>query len=330
MGIMMITSLNSYAKTISMAMKWQKRQEENNYAPGSTDPGSVQDSFQKQPDQIRYPGYDRSSQMEGDIEIKLTAGKRLSAEEMLYLKNHDRSTYQKARIINRERGAYEKALAACKTRDEVEQLKARYAEAAVKRINAIRNNPTASRDCKRELFQMEHYKAAALDDAMYQFIKSSEYKALPSAPSPLDTSPENQSAMAEAGNQNSGSQTPVSGLTAEFIERQQTAQTKAAEEAAEYEIPDSADGQEKQFVIPDQSEDNACEEGSIMKAILDEEARWAQESEDERNVSDPQDVTPAHPEEPYPGFGVKQARAAYLAARFYEAGTKTPVIDVIK
>ena len=28
MGIMMITSLNSYAKTISMAMKWQKRQEE--------------------------------------------------------------------------------------------------------------------------------------------------------------------------------------------------------------------------------------------------------------------------------------------------------------
>ena len=111
MGIMMITSLNSYAKTISMAMKWQKRQEENNYAPGSTDPGSVQDSFQKQLDQIRYPGYDRSSQMEGDIEIKLTAGKRLSAEEMLYLKNHDRSTYQKARIINRERGAYEKALA---------------------------------------------------------------------------------------------------------------------------------------------------------------------------------------------------------------------------
>lgn len=76
--------------------------------------------------------------MEADIEIKLTAGKKLSGEEMLYLKNHDKAMYQKAKIIKRERDAYEKTLTSCKTKDEVEQLKADYASAAVRRINAIR------------------------------------------------------------------------------------------------------------------------------------------------------------------------------------------------
>lgn len=333
MGIMMVTSLNSYAKTMAMAMKWQKKQEENNYAPDNTDSGSVQDSFQKKLDEIRYPRYDRSSQMEGDIEIKLTAGKKLSAEEMTYLKNHDRATYQKAKIINRERAAYEKALASCTTKDEVEQLKASYAEAAVRRINAIRNNPSASRDQKRELFQMEHYKAAALDDAMHEFMKSPEYEALPSAPAPRDPSQKDQSAIDETGNPDSKPTIAGSEVTLKPIQEQLAARDKAIKEAAQYEISkltDSKDDQKKFQTMLKKFEDDACEEGSIMKAILDEEARWAQEEEGEEDASDPQDVTLTQPREPSPGYLVNQAKAAYLAALSYDTDPKPSAIDIRK
>ena len=330
MGIMMITSLNSYTKTMAMAMKWQKKQEDADYTPGNTDPAPVQDAFHKKLDEMRHPRYDGSFQMEGDIEIKLKAGQKLSAQEMLYLKAHDPGTYQKAKIINREREAYEKALASYQTKEEVEQLKASYAEAAVKRINAIRNDPYASREEKRAAFQMEHYKAASLDDAMHQFMESSEYEALPSAAASPDASLKNQSALAGTEDPHARSDSPVDGLTIGSIQEQQAAQARAAKEAAQYEILDPEDRLEEEPDVPEDPEGDACEEGSIMKAILDEEARWAQEEEDEEKTSDPQDTTPAQPGGPSPELGVKQARAAYMAARSYEADTRpaAPAIDI--
>ena len=60
---------------------------------------------------------------------------------MLYLKAYAPDTYQKAQTILQERTAYEKALESCQTKDEVEQLKSRYASAAVERIRAIRKDP---------------------------------------------------------------------------------------------------------------------------------------------------------------------------------------------
>ena len=78
----MVTSLNSYVKNMEMAVRWKERQEEKDYAPGSTGEGedSASKAFQKKADEIRYPQYDRSSQMEADIELKLTAGKKRSEE----------------------------------------------------------------------------------------------------------------------------------------------------------------------------------------------------------------------------------------------------------
>lgn len=73
-------------------------------------------------------------------------------------------------------------------------------------------------------------------------------------------------------------------------------------------------------LIPSQemAVDDAGEEGSIIKAILDEEARWAREEEPAQ--------TEETPERPY----LARARAAYLVARSYETPVKTVRIDVRK
>lgn len=283
MGIMMVTSINSYAKNMQMAMQWQKKLEEKDYLPSGA--AADQDDFRKKLDELRKEQDDRSLQTGSDIELKLTAGKKLSGEEMLYLKTHDRSTYQAAKQIEQERIVYEDALAACTTKAEVEQLKADYAAAAVKRINALRSDPSISDEKKRFLFRIEHFRAAALDDAMHTFMDSADYKQLPEgeAPQPDETS--------AAG-----------------------ANEKKAEET------------DPQKQIPEQEEaaDDAAEEGSIMKAILDEEARWAREEEE--------DLDPAQPEQGAEGSYFERAKAAYLVSQSYEtpAETSRPKIDIRK
>lgn len=288
MGMMIIASLNTYAKNIKMAMRWQERVEKNDYTPDK--PEFVDKSFQNKIEEDD-PTPERSEQMEMDIEIKLNAGKKLSAEEMAYLKAYDPSAYQKAKTILQERKVYEKALEACKTKDEVEELKARYASAAVERIRMIRNTPGLSTEKKRELLKTEHLRAAALDDGMHEFIKSREYNLLP------------------AGTKNQKAEDTEEGLIKKGLtEKGNTEETKKA-------------GQNKAVqVYPD----DFAEEGSIMKAILDEEARWMEE-EEENAVSDQPQA-----EEPLESQQINRAKAAYFAAQVYTIYGRGARIDVKK
>lgn len=293
MGIMMVTSLNTYAKNMQMAARWQERQEKGDYAPDA--PEFVDYSFQNKVEEDDQPPK-RSDQMEMDIEIKLNAGKKLSAEEMAYLKAYDPATYQKAKTILQERKAYEKALESCQTKDEVEQLKARYASAAVERIRTIRKTPGLSGEKKRELLKMEHMKAAALDDGMHEFTNGREYEMLPGG-----------TKSQEEGNME-GPEKAGLGLIAKSLQDKKASQGKAAEEAAEYEV----------------STDDAAEEGSIMRAILDEEARWAKE--DEENAASGN----APAEETFSSYQIKQAKAAYFASQVYTVYESAARIDVKK
>lgn len=284
MGIRMITSLNMYAENMKMTARWQERQVTGDYDPD--EPTFVDHSFQNKIEEDD-PRPERSEQMEMDIEIKLNAGKKLSAEEMLYLKAYAPDTYQKAQTILQERTAYEKALESCQTKDEVEQLKSRYASAAVERIRAIRKTPGLSSRNKRELLKMEHMRAAALDDSMHEFVKSWEYEMLPEGT-------ENQEEGNMEGNEKAGPGFIMKSL------------------------------QEKKDDAKEVFDDDAEEEGSIMKAILDEEARWARE--DEENAASGNE--PA--EETFTSSQINQAKAAYFDAQVYTIYEGAARIDIKK
>lgn len=319
MGIMMVTSLSSFAKNMQMAVRWQERQEKSDFAPDKVE--FVDKSFQNKVDE-KTPPPKRSSQMEMDIEIKLTAGKKLSAEEMRYLKTYNPSTYQQAKTIEQERKAYEKALESCKTKDEVEQLKAQHAAAAVERIRTIWKAPGLSREKKRELLRMEHLKAAALDDAMHEFMDSKEYEGLPDGielqKGGKDTKEKENAALG---------QDLKLGQVKRAGQEEGDSLDKAAKEAAEYDVGQKETEKEGKPFTPKVSADDAAEEGSIMRAILDEEARLAEE--DEENASSAQGEG-LQEEEASGDYPAGQAQAAYLASQVYTTYPDAAMFDVKK
>ena len=309
MGIRMITSLNMYAENMKMTARWQERQVTGDYDPD--EPTFVDHSFQNKIEEDD-PRPERSEQMEMDIEIKLNAGKKLSAEEMLYLKAYAPDTYQKAQTILQERTAYEKALESCQTKDEVEQLKSRYASAAVERIRAIRKTPGLSSRNRRELLKMEHIRAAALDDSMHEFIKSQEYEMLPEG-----TKTQEEGNMKENGKAGPG-------FIMKSLQEKSDRLIKAAEEAEVYEAAEKDMKQEKKETTKEVLEDDAEEEGSIMRAILDEEARWSKE--DEENAASGN----APAEETFTSSQINQAKAAYFDAQVYTIYEGAARIDIKK
>lgn len=317
MGIMMVTSLSSFAKNMQMAVRWQERQEKSDFAPDKVE--FVDKSFQNKVDE-KTPPPKRSSQMEMDIEIKLTAGKKLSAEEMRYLKTYNPSTYQQAKTIEQERKAYEKALESCKTKDEVEQLKAQHAAAAVERIRTIWKAPGLSREKKRELLRMEHLKAAALDDAMHEFMDSKEYEGLPDGIE-LQKGGKDTKENAALGQDLELGQVKRAG------QEEGDSLDKAAKEAAEYDVGQKETEKEGKLFTPKVSADDAAEEGSIMRAILDEEARLAEEDEENASSAQGEGIQEEEASGDYPAG---QAQAAYLASQVYTTYPDAAMFDVKK
>lgn len=160
-----------------MKMKWQKKRSSKDYsADGST---TIKDSVQRQLEDIRESQKDGSKQMAAQIELKMTSGKRLTAAEMEYLKENDPQTYQKAKEIEMEREAYERELKNCKTKEDVERVKAAHAAAALDRVNDVKNNPNIPGGKKLELIKQELFKSSVREEAMQNFVKSGEYKKLP-------------------------------------------------------------------------------------------------------------------------------------------------------
>ena len=177
MSIMMVTSLNTYTKNMEMKMKWQKKQVEKDYTAHETT--SADSAVQKQLEDIRESQKDGSAQMAAQIDLKMMSGKRLSAQEMEYLKEHDPETYKKAKAIEMEREAYERELKNCKTKEEVQRVKAAHAAAGLDQVNNIKNNPNIPSGKKLALIKQELAKSTALEDSMRSFVKSGDYKKLP-------------------------------------------------------------------------------------------------------------------------------------------------------
>lgn len=350
MSMMMITSINTYTKSMEMKMKWQKKQTSGDYkADGKT---SIESTAQRQLEDIRESQKDGSKQMAAQIELKMMSGKRLSAEEMEYLKEHDPETYKKAKALEMEREAYERELKNCKTKEEVQRVKAAHAAAALDRVNDIKNNPNIPGGKKLELIKQEHAKATALDDTMNTFTKSGEYQKLP-------TEAERQKAEKEMEEAKKAEM----GLDEES--RKKAQEEKKAEESAS-ESGKLEDGALPEKTPEDRVSENGAlqekapehgtlsertpregvsrsghtgnqvtraegrvfpkEESSIRKTLLDEEAREARKVITERTKTRAQaEVTPE-------ARKVRQARAkaAYSSNQPRMVDAEVPTIDIKK
>ncbi|MCI9500882.1 MAG: hypothetical protein HFG76_02570 [Hungatella sp.] len=305
MSIMMVTSLNTYTKNMEMKMKWQKKQVEKDYTAHETT--SADSAVQKQLEDIRESQKDGSAQMAAQIDLKMMSGKRLSAQEMEYLKEHDPETYKKAKAIEMEREAYERELKNCKTKEEVQRVKAAHAAAGLDQVNNIKNNPNIPSGKKLALIKQELAKSTALEDSMRSFVKSGDYKKLP-------TEAERQKAEKEMEEAKKAEM----GLDEETKD-------KVEDDSNQEEVPDPADPDSQEpDGDPAVKDPELLGDGDTNAPVSDTQVKEARKTVAERVKTRAQaEVTPE-------ARKVRQARAraAYAAHQFHITETQTPKIDI--
>lgn len=187
MSFTMVSSLNTYAKNMKMQMKWEQRRANGDYSHNSQSVlvRQIQEDASGLTGGIGVNGIgeptggsSHQSIMSG-IRAKLNAGKRLSSSELQYLKKNDPETYQHVKAMEAERKAYEQRLRRCKTKEEVQRLKASQMASSLDRVRDVNNNPNIPEGEKLKLTLEEHQKVSAVTDATTKFAESGEYRKLP-------------------------------------------------------------------------------------------------------------------------------------------------------
>ncbi len=179
MSFVIAGSLHSYANSMKMQMKWEQKQSKSDYtADGAT---SISEKLRKEASGIGSPasGNRSDAAIMGGIRAKLTAGKRLSSAELDYLKKNDPETYRHVKAMEMERKAFEQQLKNCKTKEEVQRLKASRMAASLDRVRDVNNNPNIPDGEKLKLTMEEHQKVSSITDATVEFAESGDYKNLP-------------------------------------------------------------------------------------------------------------------------------------------------------
>lgn len=172
-------SLHSYANSMKMQMRWEQKQSERDYAAdGAT---SMAEKLRKEASGIGNAASGKRSDaaVMGGIRAKLTTGKRLSSDELEYLKKNDPETYRHVKAMEMERKAFEQQLKNCKTKEEVQRLKASRMAASLDKVRDVDNNPNIPGGEKLKLIMEEQQKASSVTDATVKFTESGDYKNLP-------------------------------------------------------------------------------------------------------------------------------------------------------
>lgn len=120
---------------------------------------------------------DRASRM-SSISEKLKWGQPLSGEEMEYLRVNSPELYQKAMLIKSEREQYRRALENCRSKEDVERLRARKMQEFSAQIGAVMRSGM-DRGQKEEAIEFIQMRIAAIEDEHRTFLETPAYKRLP-------------------------------------------------------------------------------------------------------------------------------------------------------
>lgn len=158
--MMIMGTLNSYLKGLSLRYKAQERMRDPTMAKGNT---SSLRELQKQ---------DRNKQLNA-ITVKLKSGQKLSGQEMEYLRRYSPALYEKAVKIRQERDQYRESLRKSRTKEDAEQKKAQKLQELSTELQAAID---AKDTGKAEMIQM---RMNAISNEHSEFVQSKAYAELP-------------------------------------------------------------------------------------------------------------------------------------------------------
>lgn len=164
----------NYASIMKLQSLWETKKEKGSYTE-KTD--SSEDPLIRHLKEMQKQNQENSGKEA--ILNKMRSGKKLTQEEMEYLQREDPAAYQKAKEIQEAQKGYRNALKNCKTKEDVQRLKATHMGATLTRVNAIANDPHIPKGKKMELLLHENAKMEAVLEAEKEFIASGAYDRLP-------------------------------------------------------------------------------------------------------------------------------------------------------
>ncbi len=176
MSFSIIGNMNTYLKSMQMKSVWDLKKKSGDYdAKGATD-------IQQMLDQIAGKTEDGSRQQDeklSEILQKVYAGKKLTSDEMEYLRDKAPLVYKELVAIEEEQKAYERELRRCETKEEVERLRMNKINSSLMTVNAVGSNPNIPEGMKMAIIGQEKRRVDAIVESTEKFVKSGEYAKLP-------------------------------------------------------------------------------------------------------------------------------------------------------
>lgn len=231
-----INSMTLSLQKSETKIKFKKKTEDAN----KTERQRLIESLQKQVDE------QKKNNTLSAIDTKLRSGKVLSASELSYLKQNHPELYEKAMEVKRERQQYENELKACKTKDDVQRVRASKLMNMAAEVSAIANNPHIPDGKKYELMVQINKRAEGIAEAHNEFVRSGEYNALPTDAEVLEEIKEGklpedylepEEAVEEPIEAEETEKTETSEISAEKPEVKETKSTAFEKAEFEFELP---------------------------------------------------------------------------------------------
>ena len=174
-----IGSLSQFGKTLRLQTQWDiKKRTGDVKSHKSLDEmmkkTQVAATYQKAIDKQNEK---RDSKME-TISQKLMAGKKLTSEEMKYLREKHPELYEKLRGIEQEEKTYESELKRCRTKEEAQQLRLQKIGASLSAVNQAMNDPAMANN-RFEIVMTERLRMQRLEKKLGEFVRSGQYRDLP-------------------------------------------------------------------------------------------------------------------------------------------------------
>lgn len=166
--------IGAYTRSMKLAMNWKQRQDTGDFTSKKENTSSELETYMSQLEQLQK----ENNPAKQAIYSKLYNGKKLTAEEMEYLRQNDPAAYQKAKEVEMEKARYERDLKKCRTKEEVERLKTAYIGEKMARVNSISGSAVIPKDQKMGLLMQENAKVNAAAEVERAFKKSLAYKQL--------------------------------------------------------------------------------------------------------------------------------------------------------
>lgn len=166
-------SIYNSMKTMKLQMKWAQRKN-NPFMKKDAEPEDPHIKLLRE-----QAANTEKNNMISAIDGKLKAGKKLSSQELDYLRQNAPDLYKKAVEVQREREQYKRDLRRCKTKEDVQRLNANRMQRFMSETHTIVQNSTISKSQKCALLDQVFRRLMAIADEHHTFVKSREYAELP-------------------------------------------------------------------------------------------------------------------------------------------------------